>query len=118
MSGTIEGGRKAAATNKKEHGEDFYKRIGQIGGRNGHTGGFAADPERARRAGAKGGRKSRRGPSVNGNNIRTILEANAAEVMEMRRLGANCGKIAREFRLPYKTVYLWVRKKEKDYENE
>lgn len=32
MSGTIEGGRKARATNIKRHGEDFYARIGKMGG--------------------------------------------------------------------------------------
>lgn len=63
MSGTKSGGRKAAKTNIKLHGKDFYKRIGQIGGRNGHTGGFAANPELARIAGRKGGKKSRRGPA-------------------------------------------------------
>lgn len=41
MSGTITGGKNAAKTNKERHGSDFYKRIGAIGGRNGHTGGFA-----------------------------------------------------------------------------
>lgn len=34
--------------------------IGSKGGQNGHTGGFAANPELARTAGAKGGRISRR----------------------------------------------------------
>lgn len=63
MAGTLEGGKKAAATNVKLYGKDFYKKIGSIGGRNGHTGGFAANPELARLAGAKGGRMSRRGPS-------------------------------------------------------
>jgi len=63
MAGTKEGGRKAAATNKLRHGEGFYARIGAKGGRNGHTGGFASNPELARIAGAKGGRKSRRGPA-------------------------------------------------------
>ena len=63
MAGTKAGGKKAAATNKLRNGEDFYKRIGQKGGRNGHTGGFAANPELARSAGAKGGRISRRGPA-------------------------------------------------------
>ena len=63
VSGTLAGGRKARDTNYKLHGKDFYKRIGAIGGRNGHTGGFAADPERARRAGAIGGKKSKRGPA-------------------------------------------------------
>lgn len=63
MSGTKSGGKKAAKTNIRLHGKDFYKRIGQIGGRNGHTGGFAANPELARIAGRKGGAKSRRGPA-------------------------------------------------------
>lgn len=63
MAGTRIGGLKAAATNKAKHGEDFYVRMGRIGGMRGHTGGFASNPELARRAGAKGGRKSRRGPA-------------------------------------------------------
>lgn len=61
MTGTKAGGKKAAATNLVRHGKDFYKRIGQKGGQNGHTGGFAANPELARIVGAKGGRISRRG---------------------------------------------------------
>jgi general stress protein YciG len=60
MAGTKAGGLKAAATNKLKHGEDFYARIGKIGGRNGTTGGFAANRELARIAGQKGGRKSKR----------------------------------------------------------
>ena len=63
MAGTLVGGKKAAATNKKLYGKDFYANIGRKGGKNGHTGGFAADRERARRAGAIGGRKSKRGPA-------------------------------------------------------
>lgn len=63
MAGTKEGALKAAKTNKKRHGKNFYKEIGAIGGRNGHTGGFAANPELARIAGAKGGKISRRGPA-------------------------------------------------------
>ena len=61
MSGTVSGGKKTAVTNIARHGEDFYKRIGAKGGRNGITGGFAANRELARIAGAKGGRISRRG---------------------------------------------------------
>ena len=37
--------------------------IGRKGGKNGHTGGFAANPALARIAGAKGGRISHRGPA-------------------------------------------------------
>ena len=66
MAGTIEGGKKAAATNKAIHGEDFYARIGRIGGKNGTTGGFAANRELAKIAGQKGGRKSRRGSAKKG----------------------------------------------------
>jgi general stress protein YciG len=60
MAGTKPGGKLAAATNKKRYGGDFYARIGAKGGKNGHTGGFYANRELARKAGAAGGRKSRR----------------------------------------------------------
>lgn len=60
MAGTKAGGQKAAATNLERHGKDFYREIGAKGGRNGHTGGFASNPELARIAGARGGRISKR----------------------------------------------------------
>lgn len=69
MSGTVEGGRKARDTNRERYGDDFYHNIGGRGGRNGHTGGFASEVigadgltgrERAKIAGAKGGKISRR----------------------------------------------------------
>lgn len=63
MVGTVAGGKKAAITNIKKYGKDFYRENGRKGGQNGHTGGFAANPALARIAGAKGGRISRRGPS-------------------------------------------------------
>lgn len=63
MPGTISGGQKAADTNRKKYGKDFYARIGKKGGKLGTTGGFAAGEEgrsRARKFGAIGGRISRR----------------------------------------------------------
>jgi len=60
MAGTKEGGRAAAATNKSKYGADFYAKIGSMGGKKGRTGGFYADRELARIAGAMGGRISRR----------------------------------------------------------
>lgn len=63
MAGTLEGGKKAAATNKAKHGDDFYARIGRKGGKNGHTGGFFANRELASEAGRIGGTISRRGKS-------------------------------------------------------
>lgn len=61
MAGSRAGGIKAAEANKKRYGKDFYRNIGRIGGRNGHTGGFASNPELARTAGSKGGKISKRG---------------------------------------------------------
>lgn len=72
MSGTIKGGKKASATNKKIHGADFYSRIGRMGGKKSTTGGFASTKigldglsglERAKIAGRKGGLISKRGKS-------------------------------------------------------
>lgn len=61
MAGNKAGGLKAAKTNKERYGDDWYARIGRKGGQNGHTGGFASNPELAKIAGAKGGRISKRG---------------------------------------------------------
>lgn len=63
MSGTKSGGVKARNTNYKIHGKDFYKIIGRLGGRAvcSKPKGFAANPELAKRAGAIGGRISKRG---------------------------------------------------------
>ncbi len=63
MAGTKAGAAKAALTNKLKYGPEFYANIGRRGGKNGHTGGFAANPELAKIAGAIGGRKSKRGPA-------------------------------------------------------
>lgn len=63
MAGTASGGRLAATKNKKRD-PDFYRRIGAMGGRAGHTGGFAAGKagrERASFYGAIGGSRSKRG---------------------------------------------------------
>lgn len=60
MAGTKAGGKAAAATNKQKYGVNFYAKIGSKGGKRGHTGGFYANRELARTAGAEGGRISRR----------------------------------------------------------
>ena len=61
MAGTHAGAAKARRTIKKKYGKDFYARIGAMGGKLGHTGGFAANPKLAKIAGRKGGKKSKRG---------------------------------------------------------
>jgi len=63
MNGSKEGGAKTAQTIKAKYGEDFYAKIGAIGGSTIPTKprGFAANRELARTAGAKGGQVSKRG---------------------------------------------------------
>ncbi len=72
MAGNAIGGRKAAAKNLAKD-PNFYANIGAKGGRNGSTGGFASQvvgedgltgAQRARIAGANGGRISRRRKAV------------------------------------------------------
>lgn len=77
MPGTKAGGAKAAITNKERHGSDFYKKIGSKGGKNGNTGGFAANRELARIAGRKGGQISKRRKNAE------IREAQAAKDREV-----------------------------------
>lgn len=66
MSGTYEGGRKAAVTIKDLYGSFFYEEIGRKGGRKtGVVKGFAAmDKEKHRQASAKGGRLGKRGAAL------------------------------------------------------
>ena len=80
MSGTLEGGKKAAKTNIKKYGKDYYKNIAKKASHPG-TGGFASDKigkdgltgaERAKIAGAKGGHISKRKPAI------TLADLNAA----------------------------------------
>lgn len=63
MAGTKAGAKKAVAKILQKD-PNFYAKIGAKGGKNGRTGGFAANPELARIAGAKGGRISRRKKAV------------------------------------------------------
>lgn len=68
MSGTKAGGAKARETNYEKHGKDFYKKIGQKGGKkSGILKGFALNRELASKAGKKGGSISRRGRKKNDN---------------------------------------------------
>ena len=61
MAGTVAGGLAAAETNKRKYGKDFYAKIGAKGGRKGRTGGFFANRELARTAGAQRVAASRSG---------------------------------------------------------
>lgn len=67
MAGTKAGGIACRDSNKKKYGEDFYKRIGSLGGKKSKTGGFF-NRELARIAGAKGGRASKRRKTIHAAN--------------------------------------------------
>lgn len=63
MAGNVEGGKKAAQTNKAKYGEDHYRKIGKLGGSTNRpeTRWFSKNREAARAAGSIGGSISRRG---------------------------------------------------------
>lgn len=103
MVGTKAGGLKAAATNKARHGDSFYADIGKRGGMNGHTGGFAANPELARIAGAKGGSISRRtSPS------QPILDANRVKIFKLLAKGESLTAISRIIGVNYHTLAKYI----------
>ena len=70
MAGTKAGGTKAAETNRKRYGDDFYKKLGSKGGKvTGVAKGFASNLELAREAGRRGGHISKRGPAKKDDNV-------------------------------------------------
>ena len=71
MAGNLKGGAQAAKTNKELYGEDFYSRIGKLGGKapSKTPKGFAANKDFARIAGKLGGAKSKR---VKGDNRESV----------------------------------------------
>lgn len=62
MAGNKEGALKAAETNKQKYGPDFYKQIGSKSWKNptrSRKTGFALNPDLAKEAGRKGGKKTK-----------------------------------------------------------
>lgn len=94
MSGTKAGGLKAAKTNKKRYGKDFYKNNGAKGGKATGLKGFALNRELAKKAGVKGGAMSKRsGKITTASNVVKILRLHekglsATEIGEKLGLGA------------------------------
>lgn len=56
----LEDGKKAAATNKRLCGKDFYEQIGEAGAKIRRGGGFAGDNDFAVEMGQKGGTSPRK----------------------------------------------------------
>ena len=106
MAGNKIGGQKAAITNKERHGDDFYRNIGRKGGMNGHTGGFASNPELAKIAGRKGGMISRRGQGY-----KSQLKANSEIIKKMYvDEKKSVSEISRMVGIPYESVRKYIRK--------
>lgn len=112
MSGTVAGGRKAAATNRELYGPKFYQQIGRIGGERGHTGGFASNPELARKAGAKGGRMSKRG---RGSLIVKKIEPRRETIISLYEEGKSIPQIAKRFKVSSETLRRWARENIEGY---
>lgn len=102
----LTGGLKAAATNKAKYGDGFYSNIGAKGGRNGHTGGFAANPALAKMAGKKGGKTSKRGAK---NETRGKLQSMHSDLVKWVEEGKPCAQIARATGIPISAVYKYIR---------
>lgn len=83
MAGTLKGGKKAAQKCMNKFGKDYYKDIGRIGGSHSRKGGFASEKigkdgltgsQRAKIAGALGGRKGRRAPAKFPKDLSDLIE--------------------------------------------
>lgn len=82
------------------------QQIGAVGGQHGKTGGFYGHPERARIAGAKGGRISRRGP---GSVVATKIIPQAKKIEDLYYKGYSIPKIAELLDLPYGSLLRWAK---------
>lgn len=87
---------------------NYMANVGRIGGLKGrgpdYKGGFASNKELAITAGAVGGRKSRRGPT-----IMPKIEAQKDTILEMRSQGAGVKEIADKLGYPLGTMYRYFR---------
>ncbi len=85
MPGTVSGGKKAAAKNKELYGDDFYRKIGQVGGKKSKGGGFAANPTLAALSGKLGGMRKNQDP-------------NRKQVAEMKKVAKQIAALKKETR--------------------
>lgn len=88
---------------------DKMRETGRIGGRNGrgpdYEGGFAANHERAKKAGAKGGRISRRTSKYH-----QIFEENRSAIEAVLRSSATVKDLAKALGVPYSSLLHYINK--------
>lgn len=113
-AGTEKGNAAAAKwrkTMRKKYGTDdavrsVLQQIGRIGGERGHTGGFYANPAKARVAGSLGGRISRRG---GGSVLEQKVKPQAREIEKLYSEGYSIPQIAKKLDLSYGVLLRWAK---------
>lgn len=105
---------------KKYGGQNGFhekmREVGEKGGRASSTGGFYANPELARRAGAKGGAISRRGEATK---TKEMIRTNIDTIKRMVEDKASVTKISEATGVPKSTLYKILRTDSlSDYETE
>lgn len=111
MPGTKIGGLKAAQTNRQKYGDNFYQKIGRLGGEHSHTGGFAKNPDLARLAGAKGGKRSRRGQSI----MMQKIESHREGIRDLYNYGMSIPQISKQFKISDATLRKWAKENLEGY---
>lgn len=86
--------------------------IGRIGGQHSRGGGFAYNPALAVKAGAIGGRISRRG---GGNVIATKIEPRAEEIKELYQQGYSVPQISEKLDISYSALLRWFKTEVPEY---
>lgn len=109
--GTPEGNRASEQWRKtmiEKYGKDgvsvMMANAGKKGGINGHTGGFASNLDLARKAGAIGGKKSKRGSSV-----LPLYKKKHNEIARLHFKGESVREIARILDIPVSSLYRYIR---------
>lgn len=86
--------------------------IGRAGGQQSRGGGFTNNPALAAKAGAIGGRKSKRG---RGGTIATKIEPQAEKIKELYRQGLSVPQISEELDISYNILLKWVKAEVPEY---
>ena len=109
--GTPEGDRASEQwrqTMIERYGENgpsiMMAKAGKQGGINGHTGGFASNRDLARKAGAMGGKRSKRGSS-----ILPLYKKKHNEIARLHFKGESVREIARILDIPVSSLYRYIR---------